>query len=102
MKNEVKYFEYGDEYFAAVDKESCIKFISEFEDEEPEEIAEIVKQVSKDLKLDSFLLENIESVGFSSAVYVEFHNVSLEEIYTLIYKAGGDGELPLQLVFEGY
>lgn len=102
MENEVKYFEYGDEYYAAEDIESCIQFISECEGEEPEEIAKFLSEVSKDTEISSFILENLESLGFSSAVYAEFHNVSLEEIYTLIYKADGEGELPLQLVFEGY
>lgn len=99
MSNEVKYYEYADEYYVAEDKESCIQFISECEGEELKEIAKSIRQVSKDFELDSFVLESLEELGFSSAVYAEIHNVTLEEIYTLVYKS--EKELPLQIVYQG-
>lgn len=100
MSNEVKYYEYADEYYVAKDKESCIQFISKCEGEDPEEIANSIRQVSKDFEINPFVLESLESLGFSSAVYAELHNVTLEEIYTIIYKPRGEVELPLQIVYQ--
>ena len=83
---QIKYFEYDGEYFVAEDKER------------PEEIAEYVNEVSEDIELDNFIVEGLMSLGFSDAVYAEIHNVSLKEIYTLIYQS--ESELPLQLVYQ--
>lgn len=100
MKNEVKYFEYDGEYFVARDKESCIQLISECNGEKQEDIAGALIEVSKDVEIHKFFIENLESFGFNSSTYAEIHNVSLEEIYKIIYKSEEEIELPFQLVYQ--
>lgn len=94
----IKYFEHNDNYYVAHDKESCVKFIVDNSEETHEEVLENLQEVSEDTRFDYFVVENLESLGFSSGVYARLHNVSLKEIYTIIYQS--ESKLPIQVVYE--
>ena len=94
---QIKYFEYDGEYFVAEDKESCINFILQGNDDlYYSEIDSVLEKVSPDTLIYSYIIESTEYKGLTCSV--NFDVVTLQEIYENLFDK--DSDLPLQIVFD--
>lgn len=94
---EVKYFRSGDEYYVALNRESCINFIlHQYDDLYYSEIGSVLEEVPSDTVLSYLVYEELEYKGLTC--YAEFRNITLKECYENLHD--GDSSLPLQIVFD--
>ena len=94
---EVEYFRYGDEYYVALNRESCINFIlHQYEDLYYSEIGSALEKVQDDTAIYNYVFENINYKGLNGSI--KFDVIKLKEIYVYLYDK--DDNLPLQIVYD--